>query len=91
MPAARSILCKEFVAVALIAAVGFFLLGYGAIRLTAGQSPTAIIWPADAFALCLMLRYARGWRERVVMLMGVFIADLLGNGLGNIAAPLTIG
>ena len=82
---------KEFVAVSILAAVGFFLLGYGAIRLTAGQSPTAIIWPADAFALCLMLRYANGWRERIVMLAGIFIADLFGNGLGNISAPLTIG
>jgi signal transduction histidine kinase len=89
--AAGSILRKEFVAVVLLAAVGFFLLGYGAIRLTAGQSPTAIIWPADAFALCLMLRYARGWRERIVMLVGIFIADLFGNGLGNASASLTIG
>ena len=40
---------------ALLAAVGFFALGYGAILLTGDSSPTAIMWPADAFALCLML------------------------------------
>ena len=82
---------KEFIAAALLAAVGFFALGYGAIRLTPEGSSTAIIWPADAFALCLMLRYARGWRERAVMLAGVFAGDLLSNGLGGSNPVLTLG
>ncbi|HYS45010.1 MAG TPA: MASE1 domain-containing protein, partial [Rhizomicrobium sp.] len=82
---------KEFVAATLLAAVGFFVLGYGAIRLTPEGSSTAIIWPADAFALCLMLRYASGWRQRAVMLTGVFAGDLFSNGLGGSGAVLTLG
>jgi len=42
---------KEFIVATLLAAGGFFLLGYGAILLTPDGSSTAIIWPADAFAL----------------------------------------
>ena len=82
---------REFVTAALIASVGFFLLGYGAIRLTPPGSSTAIIWPADAFALCLMLRYTRGWRERGVMLTGIFIGDLFSNGLSGSGTVMTLG
>jgi signal transduction histidine kinase len=91
VPVATSFLRRDFLIAVLCATAGFFVLGYGAIRLTPPGSPTAIIWPADAFALCLMLRYARGWRERAVMLAGIFIAGLFCNGLGAAPAPLTIG
>jgi signal transduction histidine kinase len=91
VPVAASFLRKDFLVAAFCATAGFFALGYGAILLTPQGSPTAIIWPADAFALCLMLRYARGWRERAVMLAGILIADLFSNGLGVASAPLTIG
>ena len=91
MPVVASFLRRDFLAATLCATVGFFVLGYGAILLTHANSSTAIIWPADAFALCLILRYARGWRERAVMLAGVFVADLFSNGLGMASAPLTFG
>ena len=51
---------KSFLAAAFVAAAGFFVLGYGAIKLTPEGSSVAIIWPADAFALSLILRYAKG-------------------------------
>ena len=91
MAASASFFRKDFLAAALLATVGFFVLGYGAILLTPPASSTAIIWPADAFALCLMLRYARDWRERGVMLAGVFAADLFSNGLGGSGPLLTVG
>lgn len=91
MSANRAFFRKDFIAATLLASLGFFVLGYGAIRLTPAGSPTAIIWPADAFALCLMLRYARGWGERALMLTGVFISDLFSNGLGGSNAVLTLG
>jgi signal transduction histidine kinase len=69
-------------AATLLAAVGFFLLGFGAIRLTPQGSPIAIMWPANAFALCLMLRYGRGWGDYCLMLAGTFVGDLFGNGFG---------
>lgn len=91
MPATGSFFRKSFLVAALLAAVGFFALGYNAILLTPDGSSTAIMWPADAFALCLMLRYANGWRERAVMLTGIFIADLFSNGLSGSNIVLTIG
>jgi signal transduction histidine kinase len=79
-------------AATLLAAVGFFLLGFGAIRLTPQGSPIAILWPANAFALCLMLRYGRGWRDYSLMLAGIFVGDLFGNGLAAGSSPvLTVG
>ena len=65
MSAAGSFFRKSFLAATLVAAAGFFVLGYGALKLTPEGNSIAIIWPADAFALCLMVRYARGWRERI--------------------------
>jgi len=89
--AATGVFRKTFIAAALSASLGFFVLGFGAIQITGDGSSTAIIWPADAFALCLMLRFARGWGERGIMLAGVFIADLFGNGLGGANLVLTLG
>jgi signal transduction histidine kinase len=66
-------------------------LGLGALKLTPEGSTIAIIWPADAFALCLMLRHARGWRERTAMLAAIFVADLFVNGLAGSNAILTLG
>jgi len=89
--AATGVFRQTFIIAALSASLGFFALGFGAIQITGGGSSTAIIWPADAFALCVMLRFARGWNERGVMLAGIFIADLFGNGLGGATAVLTLG
>jgi signal transduction histidine kinase len=91
LPVTASFLRKDFLAATFAATAGFFLLGYGAILLTPSDSSTAIIWPADAFALCLMLRYARGWPERAIMLAGVLVSDLFSNGLGGSGPVLTIG
>jgi len=91
LPAAGSCFHKPFLVAALLAAVGFFTLGYGAILLTGDSSPTAIMWPADAFALCLMLRYASNWRQRAIMLSGIFLADMFSNGMGGSGSALTLG
>ena len=80
---------RSFLVAAVLAAAGFFVLGYGALKLTPEGNPIAIIWPADAFALCLMVRYARGWRERFAMLAAIFVAGLFVNGLAG-AKPLAI-
>ena len=91
MPATGSFFRKSFLAATLVAAAGFFVLGYGALRLTPEGSSVAIIWPADAFALSLMVRYARGWRERSAMLVAIFVIDLFVNGLAGSNALLTAG
>jgi len=91
VPATGSFFRKSFLVATLVAAAGFFVLGYGAIRLRPEDSSIAIIWPADAFALSLMVRYARGWRERSAMLVTLFVVDLFVNGLGGSNALLTAG
>jgi signal transduction histidine kinase len=80
---------RRFWRAALALTIGFFALGYAAILVTADASSTAILWPGDAVALCVMLRYARGWGQNAIMLAGVFIADLFSNSLGG-APPLLI-
>ena len=82
---------KSFLAAAFVAAAGFFVLGYGAIKLTPEGSSVAIIWPADAFALSLILRYAKGWRERGAMLAILFVTDLFVNGLAGSGPVLIAG
>jgi signal transduction histidine kinase len=85
------LLTREFLAAAFTAAIGFFLLGYGAILIMPKGNSAAVIWPATAFAACVILRYARGWNERAVMLAGVTAADLLNNGLGGDSLLMTLG
>ena len=82
---------RDFVAASIVASGGFFLLGYGAILLMPADSPTAVIWPGNAFVLCLMLRYARNWREYAIILAATFLGDLCSNALGLGALPQTIG
>ena len=82
---------REFLVAAFVAATGFFVLGYGAILIMPPGNSAAVIWPATAFAACVILRYARGWTERSVMLAGVAVADVLNNGLGGDRLVMTIG
>ena len=76
-PAAR------FAWLSAIAFVSFLLLGTGAILIMPPANSAAVIWPATAFAACLILRNARGARERVAMLAAVLAADLINNALGG--------
>ena len=82
---------REFLVAAFVAATGFFVLGYGAILIMPPGNSAAVIWPATAFAACVILRHARGWTERSVMLAGVAVADVLNNGLGGDRLVMTIG
>ena len=82
---------REFLAAAFAAAAGFFVLGYGAILIMPKGNSAAVIWPATAFAACVILRHARGWTQRSVMLAGVAVADLMNNGLGGDRIVMTIG
>jgi signal transduction histidine kinase len=90
-PGYSRILTSEFLTSALAAAAGFFLLGYGAILIMPQGNSAAVIWPATAFAACVILRHARNWSERAVMLAGVTIADLLNNSLGGDSLVMVLG
>ena len=87
----HAFLTRKFLLATLAASLGFFILGYGVIPLKPDASPTALIWPANAFVLCLLLRYARGWRAYTFMLSCTLIGDLLGNALAGASLLVTIG
>lgn len=82
---------KELVWATLAAAIGFFVLGYGAILIMPKANSAAVIWPATAFATCVILRHARSTGERALMLAAVFLTDLLNNGLGGDTALMILG
>ncbi len=60
---------------ALIAGCGFFLLGYSSVLLS-GPAPTvSLIWPASAFAFCLLLRFSRSRAQDAIILAAIFLAQ----------------
>lgn len=71
--------------------ISFFILGTGAILIMPKGNSAAVIWPATAFAACLILRLARTRGERGAMLAAVLAADLLNNGLGGDTPLMTWG
>lgn len=75
---------------ALIMVLGFFALGYAGILLSRQGHAISAIWPATAFALCLVLRNARGRADIIWMLAAMFPAGLLANGLGHSSLDLNI-
>jgi len=82
---------RELLAATAVTGLGFFLLGYGAVVMMPRGNAAAVIWPATAFAACMILRHARGWRQRGLMLAAVLAADLFNNGLGGAGLPVTLG
>ena len=71
---------------------GFFLLGYGGILVTGGNSNhTSPVWPATAFGLCILLRLSRSRRDDRVMLAAMLAAGLAANAMGGASLPLIIG
>ncbi len=92
MPAPRHHFADRNLLVATaVTGLGFFLLGYGAILVMPKANSAAVIWPATAFAACMILRHARGWRERGLMLAAVFVTDLFNNALGGDRALMVLG
>ena len=77
---------------ALIAGLGFFLLGWIGIAAWGGNAHSSTpIWLATAFGICAILRLARSRSEDSVMLAAMLPAGLLANMLGGASCPLVIG
>ena len=77
---------------ALIAGLGFFLLGWIGILAWGGNAHSSTpIWLATAFGICAILRLARSRSEDAVMLAAMLPAGLLANMLGGASWPLVIG
>ena len=71
--------------------LGFFLLGYGGIMVSAGRgNAVAVIWPATAFGMCMLLRLSRDRRIDAVLLTTILLAGLLANGLQGAPALETV-
>ena len=77
---------------AVIAFSGFFVLGYGGILISGGNSGHASpVWPATAFGLCLLLRLSRSRADDLAMLAAILAAGLIANMLGGASPALIIG
>ena len=86
----RQLATPKFLATTLVAGIGFFVLGYGAILLMPKANSAAIIWPATAFATCVIVRNTKGWLQRATVLAAILVADLFNNGLNGDTAAITI-
>ena len=75
---------------ALTTGAGFFLLGLGGILLS-GRATVALIWPASAFGLCMMLRLSRSRTQDVSMLAAIFLAQFGVTVTMATSLPLSLG
>ena len=71
--------------------VGFFILGYGGLLLSSRGHMIALIWPANAFAACMLLRLSRSRIEDSLMLAATAVAEILINAVSGASLVLTIG
>jgi signal transduction histidine kinase len=80
---------KSDLAVAAFTCLGFFVLGYGGIRMSGGVGHNvAVIWPATAFGVCVLLRQSRGPRRDAILLAAVLLGGLAANGVAG--APFLV-
>jgi signal transduction histidine kinase len=90
VPAPRGV--SRLASLAAVTFAGFFLLGYGGILASGGNSNhSSPVWPATAFGLCLMLRLSRSRTDDLVMLAAILLGGLLANWMGGATLPLIIG
>src|SRR6185312_11582345 len=61
----------------LLTGLGFFLLGYGGIQATGHGRMIALIWPATAFAVCMIARLSRSRRQDLAMLAAICVAEVV--------------
>jgi integral membrane sensor domain MASE1 len=77
---------------ALLTGGGFFLFGWGGIMIWGGNAHSSSpIWPATAFALCIILRLSRSRADDVAMVASILPAGILANLLGGAPWPATLG
>jgi signal transduction histidine kinase len=83
-------LTRKFLLATLVTGLGFFILGSGAMLLMPRANSAAVIWPATAFAACMIVRQGRGRVQRAIMLGTVLVADLFNNALNGDSAAIVI-
>ena len=77
--------------ISLIAGAGYFLLGYGGIRISGHERMIATIWPATAFAVCMIVRLSRSRRQDLAMLAAAFVAHIAINVAVGAPNLVTLG
>src|SRR6185312_17445686 len=75
----------------LLTGLGFFLLGYGGIQATGHGRMIALIWPATAFAVCMIARLSRSRRQDLAMLAAICIAEACINFAMSAPPVATLG
>ena len=75
----------------LVTGIGFFVLGYASFQLTGHGRMIALIWPANAFAVCMIVRLSRSRLQDVTMLAAAFAAQVGINLAAHAPLPATLG
>ncbi len=75
----------------LLTGLGFFLLGYGGIQATGHGRMIALIWPATAFAVCMIARLSRSRRQDLAMLAAICVAEACINLAMSAPPMVTLG
>jgi signal transduction histidine kinase len=75
----------------LLTGLGFFVLGYGGIQTTGHGRMIALIWPATAFAVCMMVRLSRSRIQDLAMLAAISVAETAINAAVAAPVPVTLG
>ena len=73
---------------AFLTAAGFFALGYGGMTISGHGRMIGLIWPATAFAVCMIVRLSRSRKMDLVLLAAAALGEL-GVNLA-FKAPLVI-
>ena len=71
--------------------IGFFVLGYGAFRLTGHGRMIALVWLANPFAVCMIVRLSRSRLQDALMLAAALVSQLGINLAAKAALPVTVG
>jgi signal transduction histidine kinase len=75
----------------LITGAGFFLLGYGGIRITGHGRMIALIWPANAFVVCMIVRLSRSRLQDIAMMAAALAAEIGINIVVGAPALIDLG
>ena len=69
--------------------LAIFLLAWASVAFTRETNTVAAIWPADAVALALLLRWARTFREKTLLILGVVLLEACADLLYGSSLPFS--
>ena len=76
---------------AFLTAAGFFLLGYGGMVVSGHGRMIGLIWPATAFAVCMIVRLSRSRKMDLLLLAAAALGELGVNLAFKAPLPIIAG